>query len=82
MNTLTTTDVLTAVREELAVAAPDIPADAATDAHLRHDLDVDSLAMLEFVARLEYRFGIVVPDEAWTSLATLDDVVDYLRDQS
>lgn len=73
-------DLLTVVREELAVAAPDVPADADADADLRHDLDVDSLALLEFVARLEYRFSVSVPDEAWPQLTSITAVVDYLAD--
>lgn len=73
-------DLLTVVREELTVAAPDLPADADADADLRHDLGVDSLALLEFVARLEYRFSVSVPDEAWPQLTSITAVVDYLAD--
>jgi acyl carrier protein len=72
-------EILAAVREELAVAAPDVPADADAAAHFGHDLGVDSLAVLEFVARLEYRYGIAVPDDAWPGLTSVDAVVDHLE---
>jgi acyl carrier protein len=72
-------EILTVIREELAVAAPDVPADAATDAHFGLDLEVDSLAVLEFVARLEYRYGIAVPDDAWPGLSSMDAVADFLE---
>ena len=72
-------EILAVVREELAVAAPDVPADADTAAHLGLDLEVDSLAVLEFVARLEYRFGIAVPDDAWPALTSMDAVADFLE---
>ena len=73
-------DLLAIVREELAVAAPDVPADAEESATFRGDLEVDSLAILEFVARLEYRFGVAVPDEDWPQLTSIGAVVDYLAD--
>ncbi len=72
-------EVLDIVRAELAVAAPDVPPDADPNAHFGHDLEVDSLAVLEFVARLEYRFGIAVPDEAWPGLTSIGAVVDHLE---
>ena len=53
--------VLAVARLELLVAAPDVPADAPADAHLVRDLGVDSLGLLEFVARLEYRYGLSRP---------------------
>lgn len=72
-------EIMTIVREELAVAAPDVASDADSAAHLGQDLGVDSLAVLEFVARLEYRYDIAVPDEAWPGLTSLDAVVDHLE---
>ena len=72
-------EILAVIREELDVAAPDVPADAATAAHFGLDLEVDSLAVLEFVARLEYRFGIAVPDDAWPGLTSMDAVADFLE---
>lgn len=72
-------EILSVIREELAVAAPDAPADADPAAHFGLDLEVDSLAVLEFVARLEYRFGIAVPDDAWPGLTSVDAVADFLE---
>lgn len=71
--------ILSDIREELAVAAPDVPADADPTAHFGLDLEVDSLAVLEFVARLEYRYGIAVPDDAWPTLTSMDAVADFLE---
>jgi acyl carrier protein len=72
-------EILSVIREELAVAAPDVPGDADSTAHFGLDLEVDSLAVLEFVARLEYRFGLVVPDDAWPGLTSIDAVADFLE---
>ncbi|WP_377640119.1 acyl carrier protein [Oryzobacter terrae] len=75
---MTRSDILASVREELAVAAPDVPADADPAALLGADLGVDSLAVLEVVARLEYRYGIAVPDDAWPGLTSIDAVVEHI----
>ena len=74
--------VLAVARLELLVAAPDVPADAPADAHLVRDLGVDSLGLLEFVARLEYRYGLSVPDADWPLLGTLDEVAGYVVDRT
>lgn len=71
-------DVQVVVREELAGTIPDVPADADEHADLRADLGVDSLAVLEFVARLEYRFDRAVPDDDWPQLTSIAAIVDYL----
>jgi acyl carrier protein len=71
-------EIVTTVREELLVAAPDAPADPDEAAELRSDLSVDSLAILELVARLEYRFGVAVPDEDWPRLTSIGAIADYL----
>lgn len=77
---LAVADVLAVVRAELAVAAPDVAADAPSDADLRYDLDVDSLSLLELVARLEFRYSVAVPDDDWPQLTSIDAIVDYIRD--
>lgn len=76
---MTRPEILSVIREELAVAAPDVPSDANTAAHFGLDLQVDSLAVLEVVARLEYHFGIAVPDEVWAGLTSMDAVADFLE---
>jgi acyl carrier protein len=70
--------VLSVVRAELAVAAPDVPADAPADADLKYDLAVDSLSILELVARLEYHYSVTVPDDDWARLNSLNAIVDYV----
>lgn len=74
--------VLERIRAELAIAAPDVAADAPTDADLRYDLGIDSLALVELVARLEYEYSIAVPDEDWQSLSSLDAITDYLMERA
>ncbi|ROS21827.1 acyl carrier protein [Cellulomonas sp. PhB150] len=76
--TTTDTDVLSRLRTELASVRPDIAATAPADATLKHDLEIDSLDVLEYVARVEAAFGLVVPDEDWQAVATLDSLAAYV----
>ncbi len=39
------------------------------------DLGVDSLGVMEIVAELEDKFGLVIPDEALREVDTIGDVV-------
>lgn len=43
------------------------------------DLALDSLAIMEIMADVEDRFGIVIPDDVLPELHTVDDVVRALE---
>ena len=80
MTTLTHDELIDIVRTELRAAVPKVPEDADPTAHLRHDLGVDSLGALEFVARLEYRFQVVVSDDDWQRLTSIGQVADVIAE--
>ena len=42
------------------------------------DLDVDSLSMVEVVVAAEERFGVKIPDDNVTELATVGDAVNFI----
>ena len=71
-------DVLAVLLEELALVAPELGTDPPADADLKHDLHVDSLSVLELVARIEFRFGLSVPDDDWPLLGSLDAIAAYV----
>ena len=60
----------------------EIPAEFPEHAHLRHDLDIDSLDLLEFVSTLEAEFRIPVPDDVWTRMTSLGAIADFLHAES
>ena len=70
-------EMLALLRDELHAVNAEIPADLPADRGLTDDLGVDSLDVVEFVARLEHRFRFVVPDDEWQGLATLDQIAAY-----
>jgi acyl carrier protein len=69
--------MLDLLRDELRAVDPSVAAGVAADKELIAELGIDSLDVVEFVARLEYRFRFVVPDDEWQELATLDAIADY-----
>lgn len=47
----------------------------------KDDLGADSLDLYELVMLLEENFGITIPTEDFSSIATIGDVVNYLKDK-
>lgn len=69
--------MLDLLRGELRAVDPSVAGRLAADKELIAELGIDSLDVVEFVARLEYRFRFVVPDDEWQELSTLDAIADY-----
>jgi len=74
-----TDDVIDVLRVEIRKVKNTLPPDVATDALLMTDLGLDSLDVVEFVARVEEVYRVSVPDEDWQELRTLDRIADYVR---
>jgi acyl carrier protein len=49
---------------------------------LRRDLAADSLELVELVMLLESEFQVDIPDEDLTHIATIQHLVEYLRDET
>ena len=71
-------EVLEILEEELRAVNDEIPAVIQPDHHLEEAVGLDSLDIIEFVARIEYRYHVLVPDDDWQHLTTLDAVADYM----
>lgn len=48
------------------------------DKSFTDDLDVDSLSMVEVVVAAEERFGVKIPDDQVSALATVGDAVNFI----
>jgi acyl carrier protein len=75
---MTFDNMIDLLRAELANVVDDLPGEVPVDAALRDDLGIDSLDVLEFVSRVEYRCGVTVPDEDWPRLGTLREIAGYV----
>lgn len=71
-------DVLAGLREIVEEVAGVSASQIELDKNFTEDLDVDSLSMVEVVVAAEERFGIKIPDEAVTDLATVGDAVNFI----
>ncbi len=71
-------EVLEQVREMLVERLDVKPEDVAAEAHLRDDLEADSLDLVEVIMDLEERFGVKISDEDAQSITTVGEAVDFI----
>lgn len=55
------------------------PSAVKPESKLVEDLKADSLDVVELVTELEMSYQIEIPDEAMTTLVTVQDVVNYIE---
>lgn len=75
---LTHNEVLAGIREIVEEVAGVSPAEIEMEKSFTDDLDVDSLSMVEVVVAAEERFGIKIPDDEVTKMATVGDAVNFI----
>ncbi|MGH9349167.1 MAG: acyl carrier protein [Vicinamibacterales bacterium] len=66
--------VVQMIADEMDVPRADLP----TDVPLR-ELGIDSITLFSFQITIEERFGIVIPDEQFLKIRTIDDLVAFIR---
>ncbi len=71
-------EVLDGIKEIVEEVAGVSPSDIELHKNFTDDLDVDSLSMVEVVVAAEERFGIKIPDDEVTKMATVGDAVDFI----
>jgi acyl carrier protein len=71
-------EVLAGIREIVEEVAGVSPSEIEMDKSFTDDLDVDSLSMVEVVVAAEERFGIKIPDDEVTKMATVADAVNFI----
>jgi acyl carrier protein len=75
---LTHNEVLAGIREIVEEVAGVSPDQIEMEKSFTDDLDVDSLSMVEVVVAAEERFGIKIPDDEVTKMATVGDAVNFI----
>jgi acyl carrier protein len=79
MSTVTETDVLAAIRDELsAIKVPD--AETAEPSTTWQELDVDSLDLVELVKALEDRFDVQIADGRLKEIASVGDAIALVQE--
>ncbi len=76
---MTNKDAYRLVLEIIAEIAPDEDlSDVKPEINLRDQLDLDSMDFLDIVMELRKKYGIEVPEEDYSHLASLNSCADYL----
>ena len=75
---LTENEVLAGIREIVEEVAGVSPDQIEMGKSFTDDLDVDSLSMVEVVVAAEERFGVKIPDDEVTNMATVGDAVNFI----
>ncbi len=79
MSTTTVADeALDFVTAQLRAIRPSLPAALPLDARYTTDLNLDSLDLVELVARIEQRYGLKVPDADLQQFLSLDATLHYI----
>ncbi|MBI5917020.1 MAG: acyl carrier protein [Bacteroidetes bacterium] len=81
MTGLHPTDILQDLRAKLHDIKPDLPKDFPPDDHFREVWRLDSLDLVEFVARIEQQYRVVIPDEDLELFTSLNRVIQYLQEK-
>ncbi len=75
---LSQAEVLVGIKEIVEEVAGIPAASVEMDKNFTDDLDVDSLSMVEVVVAAEERFGVKIPDDQVSDLATVGDAVNFI----
>lgn len=75
---LSQAEVLAGLKEIVEEVAGIPAASIEMDKNFTNDLDVDSLSMVEVVVAAEERFGVKIPDDQVSELATVGDAVNFI----
>ena len=72
-------EIVIAIKDIITTIAPDEDV-SSLDMHerLRDQIELDSMDFLDIVMELRKRYGVQIPEEEYTELATLQGCVDYL----
>jgi acyl carrier protein len=71
-------EVLGKVKEILVERLDVDEADVVESAHMRDDLQADSLDLVELIMDLEEGFGVKISDEEAQSIGTVGEAVDFI----
>lgn len=65
------------VADQLGIDEDDIK----LESNFKEDLEADSLDLFELVMALEEEYGVEIPSEALEKIATVNDIIEYLKNK-
>lgn len=80
MNTAIDLDeILDEIREELYLMKPTLSRELEAPDHFKNKWGLDSLELVEYIARLEHRFHVLIPDQDLEKCISLNETALYLK---
>ena len=76
---MTTKEIHSLLRRYIKMINPRSPDGLSAESHFKSDWQLDSLDLVEFVARIEQKFKIMIPDEDLPQLVSLAATEQYIR---
>ena len=65
------------IAEQLGIEAAEVQAES----NFKDDLNADSLDLFEMIMAMEEEFGVEIPSDDLDQIATVHDVMDYLKNK-
>lgn len=65
------------IAEQLGIEAAEVKAES----NFKDDLNADSLDLFEMIMAMEEEFGVEIPSDDLDQIATVQDVMDYLKNK-
>ena len=65
------------ISEQLGIEAAEVQAES----NFKDDLNADSLDLFEMIMAMEEEFGVEIPSDDLDQIATVQDVMDYLKNK-
>ena len=77
---MTADEIRTMILEVIHEIVPDEDlSDLKGDVRIRDQIEMDSMDFLDIIMELRKRYGVVVPEDDYMKLSTLDGSVEYLE---
>ena len=76
---MTTKEIHSLLRRYIKMINPRSPGGLSAESYFKSDWQLDSLDLVEFVARIEQKFKIMIPDEDLPQLVSLAATERYIR---
>jgi acyl carrier protein len=76
---MTVDAIIVQLRQQLKAVKKGMPEDLPEDSHFAYQCNLDSLDLVEFVARIEQEFEILIPDQDLAELTSLHATARYVH---
>ena len=78
MNSINRQEIINAINEDIASVKPSMKGKIQPADHLVNDCGLESLDLVELVARIESRFRVPIDDDQYRQLSSVNSIADFI----